>query len=85
MEKGRIFSFTGIIFAIISLIAIPIIFGPIAIIFGLIARKFGDHKFGLYVIKLGFIFMIISIILGILISIWLNVPKPLYKYGLIGV
>ena len=51
MSKGRKFSILGIVFAICSLIVLPIVFGPLAIIFGTIGVLKGDTNLNNNVIK----------------------------------
>lgn len=62
--KGRVYSVLGIVFAVISLIVLPIVFGPLAVIFGIIAIRKNDKKLGEIAIGLGIVLAIISYLLG---------------------
>jgi len=62
--KGRIYSIFGIVFAVLSLIVLPIVFGPLAVIFGIIAIYKKDTKLGIAVIILGVALAVISTLIA---------------------
>jgi len=64
-KEGRKYSILGILFAVLSLIVLPIVFGPLAIIFGVIAVLKGDIKWGIIAIVLGVVLAVVSILLAI--------------------
>lgn len=64
MTKSRKYSNLGIIFAILSMVTLPIILGPIAVIFGVKGYMTGDTKRGTIAIVLGVVLAVISTILG---------------------
>ena len=51
--EGRKYSILGIVFAVLSLVVLPIVFGPLAVIFGIIAVLKDDIKLGITAIVLG--------------------------------
>lgn len=59
-EDGRKYSNLGIVFAVISLLILPIIFGPIGVILGVLGYMKGDEKRGIIAIILSVILAIIS-------------------------
>ena len=59
-EMGRKYSNLGIVFAVISLIIAPIIFGPLGIIFGVIGYMKGDEQRGVIAIVASVILAVIS-------------------------
>ncbi|MBI4175810.1 MAG: hypothetical protein HY518_01280 [Candidatus Aenigmarchaeota archaeon] len=62
--RGRKFSNLGLVFAFLSLVTLPIVFGPIAVILGVKGYFSGDEKRGMLAIVLGVVFAVISAILG---------------------
>jgi len=69
-KNGRMYSNIGLIFAVLSWISIPIIFGSLAIIFGYKGMKLGDKR-GKTVMIFGIIFGVASGILSVLTNIYL--------------
>ncbi|MBS3106064.1 hypothetical protein J4419_00165 [Candidatus Woesearchaeota archaeon] len=61
---GRKYSTLGIVFAILSLVVLPIVFGPLAVIFGIIAVMKDDTKRGILAIVLGVVLAVISTIIA---------------------
>lgn len=68
-HPGRSFVYMGIIFAVVSLLFIPPLFGVIGIILGIMAKNKGENSLGLTTIILAAIFMVI----GMILSYWVNV------------
>ena len=62
--EGRKYSILGIVFAILSLVVLPIVFGPLAVIFGIIAVLKDDTKLGITAIVLGVVLAVISTLIG---------------------
>ena len=61
---ARRYGILSIVFAVLSLIVLPIIFGPLGIIFGIIAVLKGESKLGITGIVLSVVFATISTIIG---------------------
>ena len=64
VNSGGIFSNFGIVFAIISIVVLPIIFMPMGIIFGALGLNKGDKNKGIVAIILSVLFGILGFILG---------------------
>lgn len=62
--EGRKYSILGIVFAVLSLVTLPILFGPIAVIFGTAGVLKNDTRLGVIAIVLGVIFAVISTLIG---------------------
>ena len=63
-SSGRKYSNLGLVFAILSLVVLPIVFGPLAVIFGVKGYLSGDEKRGILAIILGVVLAVISTFLG---------------------
>jgi hypothetical protein len=66
-SPGRTYSILSLVFAGLSLIVLPIIFGPIGVIFGVIATIKGDKKLGIT----GIILSVVLAVLSTLIAMYL--------------
>jgi hypothetical protein len=67
--KGKTFAYIGIIFAIASVIILPIVFGPLAIICGYISTTRGERDLGRVAMILGIVLAVIGFILGFLYAL----------------
>ena len=64
---GRKFSILGIVFAVLSLIVLPIVFGPLAVIFGIIGVIKNDTLWGIVAIILGVVLAVISTLIAMIL------------------
>ena len=64
---GRKFSILGIVFAVLSLIVLPIVFGPLAVIFGIICVVKNDTVWGIVAIVLGGVMAVISTLIALIL------------------
>jgi exosortase/archaeosortase len=64
VPEGRKYSTLGIVFAILSLIVLPIVFGPMGIVFGIIGVVKNDMKRGIWAIVLSVILATVSTLLA---------------------
>ena len=79
VNKGRKYSILGIVFAVLSLVVLPIslnnkitfiifpiIFNIVAVLFGVLAVKEKDNKLGVLCIVFGLFLALLSVLLGML-------------------
>jgi hypothetical protein len=66
--KGTTFAYIGIIFAVASVVVLPVLFGPLALGFGYIATKRGERGLGLVAMILGVVLALIGAIFGFLFA-----------------
>lgn len=71
-SEGRIYSILGIVFAVLSLVVLPIVFGPIAVILGIIGYLKGDRNLGMTAIVLGVVLSVLSTLIAtwIILNWW---------------
>jgi len=63
-NRGRKMSNLGIVFACLSWVVLPIVFGPAAVILGLKGYFLGDEKRGIIAVVLGVVFSVSSTIVA---------------------
>lgn len=63
-NPGRRFTNLGLVFACLSWLAVPIIFGPASVALGVKGYFMGDEKRGMVTIVLGVVFAVASIMVG---------------------
>ena len=66
-KDGRKYSNLGILFACLTLITLPIVFGPIGIFFGVKGYLRGDEKRGVFAIVASVVLALISTFLAMLL------------------
>lgn len=66
-KDGRKYSNLGILFACLTLITLPIVFGPIGIIFGIKGYLRGDEKRGIFAIVASVVLALVSTFLAMLL------------------
>jgi hypothetical protein len=66
-SSARILSIIGAVFAVISLVFIPIVFGPIGAVLGFVGYSKGDKPFGLWVGIGAIVATIIGMVLGAIV------------------
>jgi hypothetical protein len=64
-NNGRVLGVFSIIFAVISLLFYPIIFGPVGIAFGVMAKNRKSVKLGIVGIILSIVFSIMGVIIAL--------------------
>lgn len=64
ISTARVLSILGIVFAALSILFFPIIFGPAGIVLGFVANAKGDKPFGMWVGIASIVTMIVGMILG---------------------
>lgn len=64
IPEGRTYGILGIVFAVLSLLVLPIVFGPIGVIFGIIGTIKKDVKLGITAIVLSVVLAYISIFIA---------------------
>lgn len=72
MKKAKRFLILGWVFAVMSFIILPIVFGPLGIFFGHLTRKNGKEKEGKTLMIASAVIMVVSMILGFIFILMAN-------------
>ncbi|KEO81372.1 hypothetical protein [Tumebacillus flagellatus] len=72
----KVFLILGWIFAVVTLFFLPILFGPAAIVMGALAIPRGAKVQGILIIVLAIVFMILSMLLGVLAFSYFSSHTP---------
>ena len=67
-NPGKIFGILSIVFAGLSLLILPIIFGPLGIIMAVIALVKGEKKLGIIGLILSIVLSILGFVLGFVVA-----------------